>query len=201
MSIFDETIRLDPRAQDITIIRATNVESYMIAEATGIDAGRRRLDPFFDFEYMAKLPSDSNIVTGEIIKGSNDYFLVMATEGKMFEEALGFYKCNLYKCNSIISVYYFNQTTKKYDILHKSGIHCLITQVRAQEWDEDKTLVIRQYRGRQQPFQIFTKSDSGIIKDMGCILIDQDNRRFRVNKESDMFIASGISQCEILWES
>lgn len=201
MSLVDETIRLDARKQSITILRESgNISSYMVSEVTGIDTGKRRLDPFYDFETFARMPSDSGIVSGDMGQSGNDYYLVMAIESKWLADEIGFYRCTLYKCNSTVSVYYFNNTTKKHDTLHKSNVRCLITQVRAREWDEDKALAVRQYRGRQQPFQLFVQESSGIVSGVDCIVVDQSNRRFRVSKEIDVFIAGGISQAQIIWE-
>lgn len=198
MTILDEIIATDPRKQAVTIIRTVNVETYMVAELTGVESGRRRLDPFFDFENFAKFPSDSGIVSGDLIL-CGTYYLAMAIEEKRFvDEEVSGYRATLYKCNSIISDYRLDATTRKPTVLQKSGIHCLITQVRSQAWDEDKATMIKQYRGRQQPFQVFAQAASGITAE--SILVDQSARRFRVSKESDVFISENILQAEILWE-
>lgn len=202
MSLIDEAIRLDVRKRNATIIRTGgNISTYMVAEMTGIEAGKRRLDPYFDFEVSAKLPSDCGVVSGDLIQCGSGYYLVMAVEEKWIADELGYYRCALYKCNSVVSVYYFNRSTTVHDILYKSGVRCLITQVRAQEWDDDKTLLIRQFRGRSTPFQIFAKNDSGILPGTDCVLEDQAGRRYRTDKEFDVHVAEGISQTQVKIES
>lgn len=199
MTILDEIIATDPRKQAVTIIRTVNIETYMVAELTGVESGKRRLDPYFDFENFAKFPSDSGVVSGDLILCGSLYYLAMAIEEKRFvDEEISGYRVTLYKCNSVISDYRLDITTRKPTVLQKSGIHCLITQVRAQAWDEDKATMLRQYRGRQQPFQVFAQAASGISVE--SILVDQSTRRFRVSKESDVFISENILQAEILWE-
>jgi hypothetical protein len=198
-SLIDESIRLDTRARGVTIIRGSgNINTYMVSEITGND--RSKVDPYYDFESSAKLPSDCGIVSGDLIQCGDDYYLVMAIEEKWCCDELGFYKCTLYKCNSLVSVYYFNSATKEHDVLHKSNVRCLITQVRAQEWDNDKSLIIKQFRGRSSPFQVFAQSNSGIIPGKDCVLIDQADRRFRTNKDFDVFIADNISQTQVMLE-
>ena len=220
MSLVTETIRLDPRVRQATILRGGDISfqdgdvgfnsgyigfqgesiiTYMVAEETGLDAGRRRLDPFFDFETAVKLPPDCGILPGDLIKTGDTYFLVMSLEDKWLMEQRGYYKGLLYRCNSVISIYYFNSTTGKYDTLHKSGIHCLITQVRARAMNEDKAYIVSGYQGKTQPFQIFAQSVSGIKS--GCVLIDQDNRRFRISKDFDPFITDSILQTQCMWEN
>lgn len=207
MSLVDETIRLDIRKQDASIIRNGAVvappggTTYMVAEATGMDAGRRRLDPFYDYESFARFPSVAALIAGDIVLSDSIYYLVMALEQKICEGENGYFRATLYKCNAIVSVYYFNTTTKKHDTLHASSVNCLITPARAlQEWDEDRALINRQYRGRQAPFLLFAQDESGIVSNIDCVVIDASNRRLRVSKEVDVFVADGISQCQVLWE-
>lgn len=203
MSLIDETIRLDVRKQDASIIRdgATVDSTYMVAEATGMDAGRRRLDPFYDYESFARFPSDADLVSGDMVLSDSVYYLVMAIEQKKCEDEIGYYRATLYKCNAIVSIYYFNTTTKKHDTLHASNVYCLITPARAlQDWDEDRALINRQYRGRQAPFLLFAQDESGIVSNIDCVVIDASSRRFRVSKEVDVFATDGISQCQVLWE-
>lgn len=199
MSLMDETIRLDMRKQDVTIPRSTvTMSTYMVAENTGQDAGKRRLDPFLSYETFARFPSDSTIVPGDkIISGSISY-LVMAIEPKYDGGEINYYRATMYKCNSTVSIYYYNESSKKHNTLYTSGVKCLITQVRAQEWLEDKALAMRPYQGKQQPFQVFAQDICGINAE--CILVDQDSRRYRVSKESDVFVADGILQAQLMWE-
>lgn len=198
MSLIDENIRLSGRPA--TIIRSTgSVSTFMTAEVTGMEAGRRRLDPLQDFETAVMMPSDSGIVTGDLILLGSEYYLAMAAESKFYSSDMEYLRGLLYKCNSIVSIYYFNTTSKKYDTLHKSSIHCLITQVRAQAGVEDKSLIVKEYRGKSQPFQVFMKESDGLTSE--CIIVDQGNRRFRVSKDFDVFIADGISQSQCMWEN
>jgi hypothetical protein len=78
MTLFDAIhLAYDRRLQDATIIRtAGNVATKMVAEETGIDTGRRRIDPLLDFEVFAKIPASSGVVMGDLILSKDVYYLV-----------------------------------------------------------------------------------------------------------------------------
>lgn len=197
-SLVDETIRLAGR--QATILRSpANISTYVIDEITGVDSGKKQLDPYLDFETAVRFLSDSTVVCGDMVQIGSDYFLVMAVEVERAFNSIEFYRTRIYKCNSTVSVYYFSAITKLFTTLHLSGVRCLITQVRAREWNDDKSLIIKGYGGRIQPFQVFAQDDSGITKESA--LVDQAGRRFRVSKEFDVFIADGILQSQVIWES
>ena len=201
MSFIDEDIRLAGRPA--TIIRdAGNISTYATAESTGQDAGRRRLDPNFGFDYTFKFMTDSGIASGDLVVINSEYYLVITLEPKYVFGDLEYYRGTLYKCNSVVSIYYLNNTTKKYDTLHKADVQCLIAPVRAREWDEDKAIIMpnRGYRGQTQPFQVLARSSDGILTE-GCIIKDASDRRFRVNKESNPFLSDGVFLSEIEWEN
>jgi len=199
VSIVDQIIKHDIRRQTITIVR-TSAISYGVVEITGLDTGRRRLDPAFDFEYIIRMPSDSGVIAGDMLLINNGYYLVMAVERKIFLWTLGLYKMTTYKCNSIVSIFFYDATTKQYTNKTAAGVHCLITQARATEWPTDKAVITPQYRGRHQPFQLYIQDSSGIVSGADCIIVDQESRRFRISKQVDVFVADGISRTEVLWE-
>lgn len=198
MSLVDDTIRLSGRP--VTIIRNTgSVSTFMTGEITGTGAGRRRLDPFLDYETAVMIPSDAGIITGDLALSDSEYYLCMAVEKKFYASDMEYYRGLLYKCNSVVSIYYFDTTSKKYDSLHKANVHCLITQVKAQAGMEDKALIIREYRGKSQPFQVFMRESEGLKSE--CVIVDQDSRRYRVSKDFDVFIADSIAQTQCMWEN
>jgi hypothetical protein len=201
MNIMSESIRLDLRKQTIAIVRTPkNLAAYGIIEATGMDVGRRRLDPYFDFEFSARMPSDCGVVAGDMLIVGSDYYMVMGIEPKQIIAEVGYFKMSVFKCNTIVDIYTFTIGTNNYTTLAKSNVHCLITQVRANEWSEDKALLVPKYRGRQQPFQLYVQASSGIVSGYDCVLVDSAGRRFRISKNIDVFISDGISQTQIMWE-
>lgn len=198
MSEVDETIRLAGRSS--VIIRAGgNVNTFMYSDKTGQIIGKRKPDPYFDYELAAWFPSDSSIVEGDLVLQDSKYYLVMSVDKDYLDEDIQKYTCMLYECNSLVSIYEYNSVSKKYDSLIKDNVSCLITQVRAKEHIEDKSMVVKQYRGRRIPYQLFIRNNEGLTNT--SIIVDQDNRRFRIGKQFDMLITSGIIQTEVLWEN
>lgn len=198
-SVTDESIFQSGIAA--TILRTpNNIATYVTKEITGADAGRRQLDPLLDFFTAFKFMTDSTITTGDLVLIENDYYLVMAIEERMSFGEIEDYKGTCYKCNSVISIYSTHPTTGKDTVLVKENVHCLITQVRSQEWDTDRALALpnRSYRGAQQPFQVYLKASEGLNKTHS--IVDQAGRRFKVGKDFDVFIADNIAQTEVLWE-
>ena len=195
MSLSDETIRLSGRI--VTIVRAAgNVTTYMAAAELGNLVGKRKPDPFYDYEVGMIFPSDSTIVEGDLILEGSIYYLAMSVSPTYLGADLQYYHGMLYKCNSVISIYGYDSVTKKPDDLIKADVQCLITQVRAQSQDEDKNIVDRNYRGKLKPFQIFMRYTEGLTN--VSAIVDQDSRRFRVNKQFDVFVASGIVQAQVI---
>lgn len=199
MSIVDEDIRIAGLAASI-IRTPSNISTYVMAEITGSEAGRRRLEPALSFDHSFRFMTNSGIVTGDLVSIGTNYFLVMALEPKNIHGILEYYRGTLYKCNSVVTIYGFNSTTQKDDLVIKQNVRCLITQVRAQEWDTDKALALpnRTYRGRTQPFQVYMRASEGLT--VKHYFKDQSGRNFRVSKDFDVFISEGILQTEAMWE-
>ena len=197
MSEFDETIRIGGKSA--TIIRTpTNITTYIMNDVTGMLVGKRRPDPMTDYENGFILPSDCGVVNGDLLLADSKYYLVMSLQAEKPFGELSFYRGMLYECNSLVSIYSYSTTTKKHSVLVKADVSCLITQVRAQAMNDDKAMAIREYRGKIQPFQVFMQSSAGLTKDH--IIVDQNNRRFRVAKDFDPFITENILQTQVLWE-
>lgn len=184
----------------VTIIRVVeNIETYVYYGHLGHVAGKTRGDPKDVFQAGYYLPTDCEAASGDLLFIDNDYYLLMSFEKVFNNGILTCYRGMLFKCNSIVSIYYFNSSTGEHSILHRSGVHCLITQVRAQDVPDDKALAIREYRGKQTPFQIYMRDSEGLKKE--AVLKDQDGRRYKVFKDFDFFVADGITQTQILWEN
>lgn len=183
----------------IQIVRTpSNINTYMFYGALGRIAGKYRANPEDAYQNGYYLPTDCGAVSGDLILADSEYYLLVSIE-KIFDNGmLACYRGMLYKCNSVVTIKSFNSTTKKHDTVKKSNVHCLMTQVRAQEWNDDKVMVVREYRGRTQPFQVFLRESEGLTKD--DIIIDQDNRRFRVGKDFDVFTSDGITQTQVFYE-
>lgn len=198
MSLMDETIRLV--GKPATIIRDSgNIETYMLSQEIGLIVGKRKPDPYFDYEHGFMFQPDSGIVSGDLVLSDNVYYLVMSISNEMPFGQLLYYRGMLYECNSLITIYSYSSITKKHSVTFKSDVRCLITQVRSQEWNDDKASVIKGYRGRTQPFQVFMRASEGLTKDH--IIVDQSSRRYRIAKDFDPFIADGILQTQCLWET
>lgn len=197
MSELDETIRIAGRA--VTIVRdAGNVSTFMYSDKTGQIIGKRKTEPYFDYEVAAWLPSDSTVVSGDLILQGSIYHLVMSVDKDYTGDDLQRYSCMLYECNSVVSIYGYNAVSKELDTLIKSSVNCLVTQVRASAQKEDKNIAIKGYGGKRQPFQCFMRDSEGLTNISR--IVDQYSRSFKVNKQFDMFIANGIVQTQIIWE-
>lgn len=185
-----------------TIVRdAGNVSTHIYFEAIGTSvAGRRRLEPDRQHEAGYLFPTDSGVVSGDLVLLNDIYYLVMSLTEKRVHGFFVAYRGMLFRCNSEISVYYFNPATSKADTLHKSGVRCLITQSFVKEWPDDTEMVFDRYRSSSEPFWLYTQEGAGIKKE-GCVIVDQDGRRFRVGKEGDPFITEGILQSQVFWET
>lgn len=197
-SVTDETIF--QRGLLATIIRDSgDIETYTISEITGEKAGRRRLEPALGFDHAFWFMSDSEAKSGDLIRIDTDYYLVMALEPKYEYGELEYYRGTLYKCNSVVTIYTAGASGKD-DTVVKAGVKCLITQVRGQDWDVDRALALpnRSYRGSQKPFQVYMRGSEGLERKHS--LVDQDERRYKVSKDFDVFTADGITQTECLWE-
>jgi hypothetical protein len=204
MTLFDEIhLAYDRRLQDATIIRTTgNVATKMIGEETGIDTGRRRIDPLLDFEVFAKMPAESGVVMGDLILSNDVYYLVMALEPKMYMGTPGFYKASLYECNSIVTIYAYGDVSKKLDTSFKADVRCLITTSRnLRDVPDDKAVINRRFRGSSAPFFLYMRSSEGLLSDGSHMVVDQDSRRFRLYKQFDYFIANGILRAGVTWEN
>lgn len=183
----------------IQIIRdAGNVNTYMFYGALGRIAGKYRATPDDTYQNGYYLPTNCGAVSGDLILADGEYYLLVSIEKVFDNGTLACYKGMLYKCNSVVTIKSFNTTTKKHDTVKKSNVRCLITQVRAQEWNDDKAMVVKEYRGKTQPFQVFMRASEGLTKD--DIIIDQDNHRFRIGKDFDVFTSDGITQTQVVWE-
>lgn len=192
MSNQNEAIRLAGRA--VTILRTGgNVSTYMYDAELGDLPGKRRPDPFFDFEVGMLFPTDSTITEGDLIQAGSEYFLTMSVAEKRLGNILRSYRGMLYRCNAVVSIKNFSGSSIA------TGVHCLITQARVREQDEDKALIERRNKGRTQPFQLFMRDSEGLIKT--SYIEDASSRRFRVSKQFDPFIAGGIVQAELMWEN
>lgn len=197
MSLSDEAIRLSGRV--VTIVRSgANVTTFMAAAELGNIVGKRKPDPFYDYEVGMMFPSDSTIVEGDLILENSNYYLAMSVAETYLGSDLQYYRGMLYRCNSVVSIYGYDSNTKKPDNLIKANVQCLITQVRAQNQEEDKALTVKNYRGKNKPFQIFMRDTEGLLNT--SVIIDQGNRNFRVNKQFDVFVASGIVQTQMILE-
>lgn len=197
MSELDETIRIAGRST--TIVRdAGNVGTFMYSDKTGLIIGKRKSEPYFDYEVAAWLPSDSTVVSGDLILQGSTYYLVMSVDQDYIGDDLQRYSCMLYECNSVVSLYSYNDISRQHDTLVKAGVNCLITQVRASAQKEDKNIAIKGYGGKRQPFQYFMRDSEGLTNI--STIVDQDNRSFKVNKQFDIFIADGIVQTQVIWE-
>lgn len=197
MSILDETIRISGRT--VTLVRiAGDVTTYMRDSQTVL-AGKRRIDPLSDFEVGAMFPSDSGIVSGDLVYDTVTYYLAMSVLSRKVWDELLCYDAMLYKCNSLVSIYYYNSSSKKPDLLIQENVPCLITQVRAPEWNEDKVAMAKSYKGKLQPFQVYMQDAQGLTNT--SYIKDASGRHYRVSKDFDIFIAEGIIQCQALWET
>jgi hypothetical protein len=159
----------------------------------------RNLNPLTDFDRALKVCSDSGIVKGDLLDYNGVFYLAMLLDPRMTGTGfLEYYLCSAYICNSVVTVYTFNETTRKFDIEVNSGVHCLLNQMTTNTVD-DETIAVKTYGGRSQLFELWAQMDSGITKD--CILVDQSGRRFRISKEYDPFIDENILRSKAQWEA
>jgi hypothetical protein len=197
MSILDETIRISGRT--VTLIRiAGDVTTYMRDSQTVL-AGKRRIDPLSDFEVGAMFPSDSGIVSGDLVYDTVTNYLAMSVLPRKVWDELLCYDVMLYKCNSLVSIYSYSAVYQKTNLLVKADVPCLITQVRAPEWNEDKVAMAKTYKGKLQPFQVFMQDGNGLTNT--SYIKDAAGRHYRISKDFDIFIAEGVIQCQALWET
>ncbi len=198
MSITDYTIRQAGRPANI--LRSTGtIKTHMMAEATGMSAGKRRADPFTDYEHTFWLPSDTDIVTGEMIFSDGKYYLALSVETKYRFGSVEYYRGMLYECNSLISIFSFSKISKKHDSLVQSGVRCLLTQGRVQDVPSDGAAIsARVVPGKDTPLYVYLRNIDGLEKDH--IFVDGDGRRFRVSDRVDVFSAGGISSFMVVWE-
>ena len=192
----NEEIRL--AGAEIEIVRDDgNLYTYMYYGHVGKMAGKYRSNPDDIHQAGYYLPTDSGVKSGDLIKSFDDYYIVASLVSVNMYGDIACYKGMLFRCNSEVSVYYYDSTAKKHDTLHKAGVRCLITQSRVgQGWQDDKSFVM-DYKGRSQPFSLYAQALSGVNKE--CKIVDSYGRVFRTSKDMDVFIIDGVIQTQILW--
>jgi len=178
-----------------------NLTTYIVSASIGRVAGKFRANPEEIHQNGYLLPTDCGAVIGDLFLKDGEYYLLMTFE-KMYDNGEhSCYRGQLFKCNSVVDVYYYSDATKKHTTLHESGVHCLITQSRLSEINEDKAYMMRDYRGRTQPFNFYAQESCGILGEGKTIIVDQDSRRFRVLKDFNPFIADNILTTAVEWEN
>lgn len=195
MSLFDETVRLSGRPA--TIIRTPlSLATFIVDDMYG-KTSKEQLNPYRDYEFVFRFRADSGITYGEMVTIGVDYYLAMAIKEEWLFGNLEYFKVKLFKCNSLVSIYYFNTTTKRFDTLHGSGVHCLIT-TDSGNMSYDQGLAVKGYAGKGNPLQIYMRSSEGLSSD--CVLVDQANRRYKVSKNFDIYVTDNVAQTNISLE-
>jgi hypothetical protein len=208
MSVYDDiNFAYDPRLQSGQIIpRPLNdssvvepVDVSVILEETGGDSGKRRVDAATDFEFFAKFPSTTVFSTGYMLLVDGVYYLIMAIEKKMYQQAVAYYRASLYECNATVNIVSFNDATNVYDTVNDTAIPCLIAPGGGSV-GEDRSYVIPGYSGRKNAYRLFIQAYQELLPG-DKFLQDQDGRRWRLSKDFDYWLSNGVIRTMIVPES
>lgn len=189
-SLIDDTIKMAGRP--ITILRAAGNLSSFFWNGT---FNRKGLEPPRSYERFFLIPSDSGIVTGDLIQDGTDFYLVMSLsrEGE-FGETWAF-QGTLFKTNSVVSLNKYATGTQIFSQT-KTGVNCLITRAHAFRGAEDDMAVLSSRSGRGSLWTLYARTSEGI--DKGHTITDQDARDWRVTADSDPSLAGGIFTADIM---
>lgn len=176
-----------------------DIQTYLYHGHIGSIGGTRRVDPGSEHQAGYYLPAGSGAVSGDIIQIGNVYYLIVTLLDVYFNGEIVCLRGTLYRCNAVVSLYKYNSVTKKPDTLVGSGLHCVVTQESSYGLNEDKAMVVNQYRGTSIPFNIYMRESDGLTKDVR-LLIDQHQRRFRILNDFNPYLADGVVQTQASWE-
>lgn len=183
-SIVDDSIK--QAGFPMTIVRSGGNLSSMFWKGT---FNKRGLDPTKSYERFYLIPSDSEIVEGDLVQDANFSYLVMSLSR---EEEFGEFLCyqgTLYKCNSIVTVRKYDTTTQGFPIF-KTGIHCVIMRANRGFIDDDKATAAPSHAGQGNLFLVYAQASTGI--DKKCVVTDQNGNDFEVSNDVNPTIANGI---------
>lgn len=149
------------------------------------------------YERSVMMPTDSSIVSGDIVSQGSDYYLAVNTLEDRRAGEFFYYRVRMYKCNSLVTIRSQNPTTKLF-VDSSTNVQCLITQL-SSETSEDKSIVVPQYSGRDKLFNCFMPSSKNLNKNQ--ILVDASGRQFRVTENMDPLYAVGVVRAMVKWEN
>jgi hypothetical protein len=194
---FDVEIKLAGVACEI-IRSPNNINTFIYHGTVGkLSGGSASPDDVHRAGYY--LPTDCGATPGDLLLIDSEYYLLMSFE-KIYDNGVhACYKGQLYKCNAVLSFYGYNKQDREHNTLLRSGVHAFLTQNDVGAgMDTDKAYAVSAYRGRSVPFNAFMQASAGLTKH--DVVVDQDNRRYRVVNNFDPYIANGIIYTKLYLE-